>query len=107
MPDGITEPDQIFADLDQWCLRHLDEHSGTRKNARHNGIEDRMVSANLPKYWQTTRPPGEGPFVAGTISSSIPSGVRSNAYLTDRGLDPPRVPGSTTRDGLGRNCHAN
>jgi hypothetical protein len=47
MPDGTTEPDQTAADLDQWCLRHLEENSGTRHNARHDGIEDRMVSGNL------------------------------------------------------------
>jgi hypothetical protein len=50
MPDGTTEPDETIADLDRWCLRHLDEHSGARHNARHDGIEDRMVSARLPKH---------------------------------------------------------
>jgi hypothetical protein len=50
VPDGTTEPDETIADLDRWCLRHLDEHSGARHNARHDGIEDRMVSASLPKH---------------------------------------------------------
>ena len=27
MPDGTTDPEASAADLDQWCLRHLDEHS--------------------------------------------------------------------------------
>jgi hypothetical protein len=50
MSDGTTEPDQTAADLDKWCLRHLDENSGTRHNARQDGIEDRMVSASLPQH---------------------------------------------------------
>jgi hypothetical protein len=54
MPDGTTEPDQAAADLDRWCLRHLDENSGARHNARHDGIEDRMVSANLPEHTPVT-----------------------------------------------------
>jgi hypothetical protein len=36
MPDGTTDPDQTAADLDQWCLRHLEETSGARSNAHHD-----------------------------------------------------------------------
>lgn len=54
MPDGTTDPEASAAELDQWCLRHLDERSGTRHNARQEGIEDRMVSANLPKHLPLT-----------------------------------------------------
>jgi hypothetical protein len=50
MPDGTTELDQAAADLGQWCPRHLDENSGARHNARHDGIEERMVSSNLPEH---------------------------------------------------------
>jgi len=54
MPDGTTEPDETAADLDQWCLRRLEQNRSARHNARHNarydGIEDRMVSANLPEH---------------------------------------------------------
>jgi hypothetical protein len=50
MPDGTTEPDETAADLDQWCVQHLAENHGARHNARHAGIEDRMVSANLPEH---------------------------------------------------------
>jgi hypothetical protein len=55
MPDGITEPDETAADLDRWCLRHLEENNGARHNARHAGIEDRMVSANLPEHTRSPR----------------------------------------------------
>lgn len=55
MPDGTTEPNQTAADLDQWCFQHLEENSGTRHNARHDGIEDRMVSANLPQHTPVTQ----------------------------------------------------
>jgi hypothetical protein len=54
MPGGTTEPDQTAADLDRWCSQHLEENSGTRHNARHDGIEDRMVSANLPQHTPVT-----------------------------------------------------
>ncbi|TDV41694.1 hypothetical protein [Actinophytocola oryzae] len=54
MPDGTTEPDETAADLDQWCLRHLEENHGARHNPRHDGIEDRMVSANLPRHTPLT-----------------------------------------------------
>lgn len=54
MPDGSTEPDRTAADLDQWCLRHLEENDGARHNARHDGTEDRMVSANLPEHTPVT-----------------------------------------------------
>jgi hypothetical protein len=70
MPDGTTEPDQTAADLDQWCLRHLEENTGTRHNARHDGIEYRMVSANLPKH---------------TPITEINSLTRTAAYLVQRG----------------------
>lgn len=72
MPDGTTEPDQSIADLDRWCLRHLDEHSGARHNARHDGIEERMVSANLPKH---------------TPLTEMTSFTRTAAYLIRRGSD--------------------
>lgn len=55
MPDGTTEPDEIAADLDQSCLLHLEENNGARHNARQDGIEDRMVSANLPEHTQSPR----------------------------------------------------
>jgi hypothetical protein len=54
MPDGTAEPDETAAALDQWCLRHLDENDGARHNARHDGTEDRMVSANLPEHTPVT-----------------------------------------------------
>lgn len=72
MPDGTTEPDQTIADLDQWCLRHLDEHIGARHNARHDGIEDRIVSANLPKH---------------TPITEMNSLTRTAGYLIRRGTD--------------------
>jgi hypothetical protein len=55
MPDGTTEPDKTAADLDRWCARRLDERNGARHNARHAGIEDRMVSANLPNTLRLPR----------------------------------------------------
>jgi len=72
MPDGTTEPDETIADLDQWCMRHLDENSGTRHNARHDGIEDRMVSANLPTHTPVTE---------------MTSLTRTVTYLTKRGAE--------------------
>jgi hypothetical protein len=70
MPDGTTEPDETAAALDQWCLRHLDENDGARHNARHDGIEDRMVSANLPEHTPVTE---------------MTSLTRTAAYLIQRG----------------------
>lgn len=70
MPDGTTEPDQTAADLDRWCLRHLEENDGARHNARHGGIEDRMVSANLPEH---------------TLVTEMNSLTRIAAYLIQRG----------------------
>lgn len=70
MPDGTTEPDETVADLDQWCLRHLEENHGARHNARHDGIEDRMVSANLPEHTPVTE---------------MNSLARTAAYLSRRG----------------------
>jgi hypothetical protein len=70
MPDGTTEPDATAADLDQWCLRHLEENHGARHNARHEGIEDRMVSANLPEH---------------TPLTEMNSLTRTAAYLIQRG----------------------
>lgn len=72
MSDGTTEPDQIAADLDQWCLRHLEENHGARHNARHDGIEDSMVSANLPEHTPVTE---------------IDSLTRAAAYLIQRGAE--------------------
>lgn len=72
MPDGTTEPDETIADLDQWCLRHLDETSGTRHNARYDGTEDRMVSATLPTHTPVTE---------------MTSLTRTAAYLTQRGTE--------------------
>jgi hypothetical protein len=66
MPDGATEPDETAAALDKWCLRHLPANGGTR----HDGIEDRMVSANLPKHTPVTE---------------ITSLTRTAAYLIQRG----------------------
>lgn len=73
MPDGTTESDQTAADLDQWGLRHLDENSGTRHNARAEVIEDRMVSANLPQRTPVTE---------------MTSLTRTAAYLARRGAEP-------------------
>ena len=72
MPDGTTEPDETAADLDQWCLRHLEENDGARHNARHEGIEDRMVSANLPEHTPVTE---------------MTSLTRTAAYLIQRGAE--------------------
>jgi hypothetical protein len=72
MPDGTTEPDETAADLDQWCLRHLEENDGARHNARHAGIEDCMVSANLPQHTPVTE---------------ITSLTRTAAHLTQRGSE--------------------
>ncbi len=76
MPDGTTEPDRTAADLDQWCLRHLEENHGARHNARHNarhdGTEDRMVSANLPEH---------------TAVTEMNSLTRTAAYLIQRGSE--------------------
>jgi hypothetical protein len=72
MPDGTTEPDVTAADLDRWCLRHLDENSGTRHNARHDDIEDRMVSATLPEH---------------TPLTEMTSLTRTASYLIQRGAD--------------------
>jgi hypothetical protein len=70
MPDGTTEPDETAADLDRWCLRHLEENNGAWHNARHAGIEDRMVSANLPEH---------------TPLTEMNSLTRTAAYLIRRG----------------------
>jgi hypothetical protein len=70
MPDGTTEPDGTATDLDQWCLRHLEETDGARHNARHDDTEDRMVSANLPKH---------------TPLTEMNSLTRTAAYLIQRG----------------------
>jgi hypothetical protein len=72
MPDGTIEPDETATDLDQWCLRHLEENDSARHNARHDGIEDRMVSANLPQRTPVTE---------------ITSLTRTAAYLTQRGSE--------------------
>lgn len=72
MPDGTTDPDATIADLDQWCLRHLDEHSGARHNARADGIEDRMVSAILPAH---------------TPLTEMTSLTRTATYLARRGAE--------------------
>ena len=55
MPDGTTEPDETAVDLDQWCLRHLEENSDARHNARDDGIVDRVFSANLPSTRRSRR----------------------------------------------------
>ena len=72
MPDGTTEPDQTAADLDQWCLRHLEDNHGAWRNTRHDGIEDRMVSANLPDHTPVTE---------------MNSLTRTAVYLIQRGTD--------------------
>jgi hypothetical protein len=70
MPDGTTKPDETIANLDQWCLRHLADNDGARHNARHEGIEDRMVSATLPEH---------------TSLTEMNSLTRTAAYLVQRG----------------------
>jgi hypothetical protein len=72
LPDGTTEPDETADDLDRWCLRHLEENDGARHNARHAGIEDRMVSANLPEH---------------TPLTEMNSLTRTAAYLIQRGAE--------------------
>jgi len=72
MPDGTTEPVENAADLDQRCLQHLEENHGTRRNARQDGTEDRMVSANLPQHTPVTE---------------MTSLTRTAAYLVERGSD--------------------
>lgn len=72
MPDGTTDPAASAADLDQWCLRHLEPNSGARHNARAEGIEDRMVSATLPEH---------------TPLTEMTSLTRTTAYLARRGAD--------------------
>ncbi|MGB3438258.1 MAG: phosphotransferase [Actinophytocola sp.] len=70
MPDGTTEPDETAADLDQWCLQHLEENDGARDNARYDGIEAPMVTANLPEH---------------TPITEMNSLTRTAAYLIQRG----------------------
>ncbi|TDV53644.1 hypothetical protein [Actinophytocola oryzae] len=72
MPDGTTDPDETAADFDQWCLRHVEENHGARHNARHAGVEDRMVSANLPEH---------------TPLTEMNSLTRTAAYLSRRGAE--------------------
>lgn len=72
MPDGTTEPDQTAADLDRWCLRHLEENDGARHNARQAGTEALMVSANLPER---------------TPLTEMNSLTRTAAYLIQRGAE--------------------
>jgi len=50
----------------------MDENDGARHNARHDGIEDRMVSANLPEH---------------TPLTEMNSLTRTAAYLTQRGTE--------------------
>ena len=54
LPDGAADPDRCADYLDQWCVRNLEPSDGARYNARHSGIEDRMVSAKLPKHTRLT-----------------------------------------------------
>jgi hypothetical protein len=82
MPDGITEPDETAADLDQWCLRHLEKNHGARHNARHDGIEDRRVSVNLPEHTPVTE---------------MNSLTRTAAYFIQRGHRRRRRSGTPTR----------
>lgn len=70
LPSGLSDPDETAAYLDRWCARHLDETSGTRHNAEHEGTADRMVSANLPKHTPVTE------------SNSV---LRTATYLFKRG----------------------
>jgi hypothetical protein len=56
----------------QWCARHLNSNDGARHNARHDGIEDRMVSANLPGHTPVTE---------------IASLTRTATYLTQGGSE--------------------
>ncbi|MFL6140445.1 MAG: hypothetical protein ACJ72N_01070 [Labedaea sp.] len=72
MPDGTSEPDQTIADLDRWCLCHLERDHGARHNARHDGTEDRLVSAHLPTH---------------TPITEIASLTRTATYLTRRGTE--------------------
>jgi hypothetical protein len=79
MPEGTTDPDHSAANLDRWCLRHLDEHTGTRHNARHDGIEDHMVSANLPRH----TPVSEIASLTRTATNLIKRGTRATESERD------------------------
>lgn len=70
LPDGADRPDWHADYLDQWCAEHLPPSSAARHNARHNGIEDRMVSAKLPKHTRLTE---------------LHSVLRTACYFNDRG----------------------
>lgn len=70
LPDGATDPDRCAEYLDRWCVRHLEPSDGARYNARHGGIEDRMVSAKLPKHTRLTE---------------LNSLLRTARYLTELG----------------------
>ncbi len=72
MPSGTAEPDETATYLDRWCSRHLEPNDGARRNARQEGAEDRMVSANLPDHTSVTE---------------IASLARTAAYLLRRGAE--------------------
>jgi len=53
LPNGAADPDFTAGYLDMWCARHVDR--AVRDNAEHDGISDRMVSANLPAHTDITQ----------------------------------------------------
>lgn len=54
MPQGCSDPAWTADYLDRWCTRHSHETDAARSFAKQDGIEDRMVSANLPKHTTLT-----------------------------------------------------
>lgn len=53
LPEGLSDPAFTAGYLDRWCARHAPD--STRQRAEHDGIADRMVSANLAEHTSTTR----------------------------------------------------
>jgi hypothetical protein len=112
MPDGTTNPDRTAADLDEWCLRHLEESSGARHNARHDGIEDRMVSAILPEHTPVTE------MTSLTRSAGVPHPTRHQRHRGRAGcLSDPQDSGTrqapsqrrrrmSSPDNIMTTCHA-
>jgi len=70
LPDGANNPAWYAEHLDQWCTGRFGPGDGVVSNARHAGIEDRMVSANLPKHTDLTE---------------MNSVLRYSLYLINRG----------------------
>jgi hypothetical protein len=54
LPEGASDPAETIIYLDRWCTRHLPQDCAAQHtaphNARYGGVEDRMVSAGLPRH---------------------------------------------------------